>query len=107
MRSHPASSQGIGALVAAFWIGVDHVLDVSVERSIHAHFSEQHRPQIFGGVDQHLNRQSPFPRIALRFTKLPYIIPGVSQRSGQPLSGQRYGLIKRTIPRNKRHSYLK
>jgi hypothetical protein len=40
-------------------------LDLSVKRSIYAHFSEQHRSPIFGGIDQHLNSQSPFPRIAL------------------------------------------
>jgi hypothetical protein len=46
-------------------MGVETSLDVSVERSFHAHFSEQHRPPIFGGVDQHLNSQSPFRRITL------------------------------------------
>jgi len=40
-------------------------LDLSVKRSIYAHFSEQHRSPIFGSIDQHLNSQSPFPRIAL------------------------------------------
>jgi hypothetical protein len=48
-----------------FAVGVEHALDLSVERSIHAHFSEQHWAPIFCGIDQHLNSQSPLRRIAL------------------------------------------
>jgi hypothetical protein len=33
--------------------------------SIDAHFCEQHWPAIFGGIEQHLNSQSPFTAIAL------------------------------------------
>jgi hypothetical protein len=28
---------------------------IAFHRTEHAHFREQHRPSIFGGVDQHLN----------------------------------------------------
>jgi hypothetical protein len=51
---------------------------VFVEGSIKAHSSEQHRALIFGGVDQHLNGQSPFRRIAFRFREAPNIIRGIS-----------------------------
>jgi hypothetical protein len=73
-------------------------LDLSVKRSVYAHFSEQHWAPIFCGIDQHLNRQSPFRRIAFRLREFPNIIPGISQCSSRPLTGQRHGLIKRTIP---------
>ena len=59
---------------------------------------EQHWAPIFCGIDQHLNRQSPFRRIAFRLREFPNIIPGISQCSSRPLTGQRHGLIKRTIP---------
>jgi hypothetical protein len=70
----------------------------------YAHFSEQNRPPIFGGIDQHLNSKSPFPRIALRFRKFPNVIGGVAQRFCRALPRQRYRLIKWPIPRHKRHS---
>jgi hypothetical protein len=73
-------------------------LDLSAKRSIYAHFSEQHWAPIFCGIDQHLNRQSPFRRIAFRLREFPNIIPGISRCSSRPLTGQRHGLIKRTIP---------
>jgi hypothetical protein len=45
-------------------VGIETSVDLSVERSFHSHCSEQNRPPIFGGVDQHLDSQSPFRRIA-------------------------------------------
>jgi hypothetical protein len=73
-------------------------IDLSVERLLHADFSEQHRAPIFCGIDQHLNSQSPFRRIALWFGELPNIIAGITQRSCRPLTGQRDRLIERTFP---------
>jgi hypothetical protein len=81
-----------------FAMEFENSLDLSVKRSIYAHFSEQHWAPIFCGIDQHLNRQSPFRRIAFRLREFPNIIPGISQCSSRPLTGQRHGLIKRTIP---------
>ena len=71
---------------------------ISAKRSIYAHFSEQHWAPIFCGIDQQLNRQSPFRRIAFRLREFHNIIPGISQCSSRPLTGQRHRLIKRTIP---------
>jgi hypothetical protein len=81
-----------------FAMEFENSLDLLVKRSIYAHFSEKHWAPIFCGIDQHLNRQSPFRRIAFRLREFPNIIPGISQCSSRPLTGQRHGLIKRTIP---------
>jgi hypothetical protein len=85
-------------LATAFWVRIESGLAPSVERSLHADFSEQHRPPIFGGVDQHLYSQTPFRLIAFRFGEPPNIIAGISQCSCRRLTGQRYGLAKWTIP---------
>jgi len=45
-------------------IGFEHPLDVSVERSIYAHLSEQHWAPIFCSIDQQMNREPPFPHVA-------------------------------------------
>ena len=71
---------------------------ISVKRSIYAHFSEQHWAAVFCGIDQHLNRQSPFRRIAFRLREFHNIIPGISQCSSRPLTGQGDRLIERAIP---------
>ena len=91
----------LSALATAFWVGIDSGLAPSVECSLHAGFSEQHRPPIFGGVDQHLYSQTPFRLIAFRFGEPPNIIAGISQCSCRRAPGQRYGLAKWTIPRHK------
>jgi hypothetical protein len=62
---------------------------------------EQHRPPIFGGVDQHLYSQTPFRRIAFGDGEPPNIIAGISQCSCRRLPGQRYRLAKWTTPRHK------
>jgi hypothetical protein len=95
------SSPSRPLFATAFWVGIDSGLAPSVECSLHAGFSEQHRPPIFGGVDQHLYSQTPFRLIAFRFGEPPNIIAGISQCSCRRLTGQRYGLAKWTIPRHK------
>ena len=101
-RSLPARvPESCPLLATAFWVGIDSGLAPSVECSLHAGFSEQHRPPIFGGVDQHLYSQTPFRLIAFRFGEPPNIIAGISQCSCRRLTGQRYGPAKWTIPRHK------
>jgi hypothetical protein len=95
------SGPSCSLLATAFWVGIDSGLAPSVECSLHAGFSEQHRPPIFGGVDQHLYSQTPFRHIAFRFGEPPNIVAGISQCSCRRLTGQRYGPAKWTIPRHK------
>jgi hypothetical protein len=40
-------------------------LDVMFDGSKHFHFTEQHWPAIFGGIDKHLDGEPPFRRITL------------------------------------------
>ena len=100
-RYRAGAAHPVPLLATAFWVGIDSGLAPSAECSLHAGFSEQHRPPIFGGVDQHLYSQTPFRRIAFRFGEPPNIIAGISQCSCRRLTGQRYGPAKWTIPRHK------
>ena len=77
---------------------VEHTFSVSVDGALHTHFREQHWSAVFCSIDQHLNRQSPFRRIAFRLREFPNIIAGISQCSCRPLTGQGDRLIERAFP---------
>jgi hypothetical protein len=65
VQSADISFQLAAAPMRIFAIGIEHALDVAIDRSSDTHFCEQHWSAILGSIDQHLNCKPPFRRVVL------------------------------------------
>jgi hypothetical protein len=66
-------------LVCPFALWIECPSGVRFQGSDNSHACKQHGAAVFGGIDEHLDRQPPFLTITFWLRKLPDVVGGVSQ----------------------------
>ena len=81
-----------------FPIGIEHALDVAIQRAHDSDARHNCRPVLFGDQDQAFHRRLPLWRAVFGLRKLRDVVAGILERDKLAAAGERNGIIERTFP---------